>query len=208
MTDQEWRQERADFEVIARWIKPYDRVLDLGCGDGSLIKWLEKTRNVDAVGVELNADLLLDAIRQNARVIQADLENGLQDFSDNSFDKVILSRTLQTIRQTEVVLKEMLRVGKEAIVSFPNFAYWKNLDSIVVEGKMPVSEDLPYSWHDSPNVRFFTLNDFESLCADLNIRVLEKNLLNADGSAVEAPPEYSQEDCHFLTSLVVCRIGR
>lgn len=198
---------RPDFEIIARWIKQNDKVLDLGCGDGSLLKWLCQTCSIDALGVELNPDLLLEAIRNGIHVIQADLENGLQDFSSNTFDKVILSRTLQTVRQTEVVLTEMLRVADEAIVSFPNFAYWKNLKS-VLKGKMPVSEDLPYSWHDSPNVRFFTLADFENLCADLNIQIVEKHLLNEDGSEITPPSDFSPNDMNFLTSLVVCRLGR
>ena len=207
MTHAEFAQTRADFEIIARWIEPNNRVLDLGCGDGALLKWLRETRPIACCGVELDDHAVLEAVANNIPVIQSDLENGLQDFAAHSFDKVILSRTLQTVRQVEVILSEMLRVADEAIVSFPNFAYWKNLKS-VLKGKMPVSEDLPYSWHDSPNVRFFTLADFEALCDDLNIQILEKHLLNADGTAVAAPPEFSADDVNFLTSLVVCRLGR
>lgn len=198
---------RPDFEIIARWIEPNNRVLDLGCGDGALLKWLRENRPIECCGVELDEHAVLEAIANNIPVIQSDLENGLQDFATHSFDKVILSRTLQTIRQVEVVLSEMLRVADEAIVSFPNFAYWKNLKS-VLKGKMPVSEDLPYSWHDSPNVRFFTLADFENLCADLNIQIVEKHLLNEDGSEITPPSDFSPNDMNFLTSLVVCRLGR
>ena len=150
---------RADFDVIASWVAPGHRVLDLGCGNGALLRHLIDSRQVVGWGVEIDKSDVLAAIRNGISVIQSNLEDGLRDFADQSFDHVVLSRTLQTVRHTEAILREMLRVGREAVVSFPNFAYWKNLRS-VLNGRMPVSEDLPYQWYNSPNVRFFTLLDF------------------------------------------------
>lgn len=191
---------RPDFDVIAGWVAPGDRVLDLGCGDGTLLKHLIDTRGVQGVGVEIDDANVLAAIRNGINVIQGNLERGLDEFADQAFDHVVLSRTLQTVRHTEGILLEMLRVGKEAVVSFPNFAYWKNLRS-VLGGRMPVSEDLPYQWYDSPNVRFFTLLDFEDLCARMGLIIRERSVLDEEGNPVT-------NEVNFLGSLAVYRLTR
>ena len=193
---------RPDFDAIASWIEPCHRVLDLGCRDGTLLKHLIETRGVHGVGVEIDHANVLAAIRNGINVIQGNLENGLADFADQAFDHVVLSRTLQTVRHTEGILREMLRVGKEAVVSFPNFAYWKNLRS-VLDGRMPVSEDLPYQWYDSPNVRFFTLLDFEALCTQMGLTVRERRVLDEGGKEVDASDE---KELNFLGSLAVFRL--
>mgnify|MGYP001765226547 FL=1 len=193
---------RPDFELIAGWIEPGHRVLDLGCGDGTLLKHLIETRGAQGVGVEIDDANILAAIRQGINVIQGNLEKGLDEFADQAFDHVVLSRTLQTVRHTEGILREMLRVGREAVVSFPNFAYWKNLRS-VLDGHMPVSEDLPYQWYDSPNVRFFTLLDFEALCAQMGLIIRERQVLDEQGKAVEAGDD---KELNFLGSLAVYRL--
>ncbi|MDX9944839.1 MAG: methionine biosynthesis protein MetW [Azonexus sp.] len=195
---------RPDFDVIAGWVEPGHRVLDLGCGDGSLLKKLIETRNVQGWGVEIEDANVLAAVRNGINVIQSNLENGLADFADNAFDHVVLSRTLQTVRHTEDILREMLRVGREAVVSFPNFAYWRNLRS-VLDGRMPVSEDLPYQWYDSPNVRFFTLLDFEALCAQMGLSIVERRVLDEAGQIVTAD---NSRDLNFLGSLAVYRLTR
>ena len=195
---------RADFDVIAGWVEPGHRVLDLGCGDGSLLKRLIETRGVQGWGVEIEDANVLAAIRNGVNVIQSNLENGLTDFADDAFDHVVLSRTLQTVRHTEGILREMLRVGREAVVSFPNFAYWKNLRS-VLDGRMPVSEDLPYQWYDSPNVRFFTLLDFEALCTQMGLIIRERRVLDEKGNPVDASDE---RELNFLGSLAVFRLTR
>jgi methionine biosynthesis protein MetW len=195
---------RADFDVIAGWVEPGHRVLDLGCGDGSLLKRLIESRGVQGWGVEIEGANVVAAIRNRVNVIQSNLENGLSDFADDAFDHVVLSRTLQTVRHTEGILREMLRVGREAVVSFPNFAYWKNLRS-VLDGRMPVSEDLPYQWYDSPNVRFFTLLDFEALCAQMGLIIRERRVLDEKGNPVEADDE---RELNFLGSLAVFRLTR
>lgn len=192
--------DRPDFEVIAGWIKPGHKVLDLGCGDGTLLKHLIDTRGVQGWGVEIDDANILAAIRNGINVIQGNLERGLDEFADQAVDHVVLSRTLQTVRHTEGILREMLRVGREAVVSFPNFAYWKNLRS-VLDGRMPVSEDLPYQWYDSPNVRFFTLLDFEALCEKMGLIIRERSVLDEAGNPVE-------NEANFLGSLAVYRLTR
>ncbi len=197
-------QNRPDFDVIAAWIEPGHKVLDLGCGDGSLLKHLIDTRGVRGWGVEIEDANILAAIRQGINVIQGNLEKGLDEFADQAFDHVVLSRTLQTVRHTEGILREMLRVGREAVVSFPNFAYWKNLRS-VLDGRMPVSEDLPYQWYDSPNVRFFTLLDFEALCRQMGLVIRERRVLDEQGRAVDNDDE---RELNFLGSLAVYRLSQ
>ena len=191
---------RPDFEVISGWIEPGHRVLDLGCGDGTLLKHLIDTRGVKGWGVEIEDANVLAAIKNGINVIQGNLENGLDEFADQAVDHVVLSRTLQTVRHTEGILREMLRVGREAVVSFPNFAYWKNLRS-VLDGRMPVSEDLPYQWYDSPNVRFFTLLDFEDLCAKMGLIIRERSVLDEEGNPVT-------NEVNFLGSLAVYRLTK
>ena len=195
---------RPDFDIISAWIEPGHRVLDLGCGDGTLLKHLIDTRGVHGVGVDLDDANILAAIKNGINVLQGNLEKGLDEFTDQSFDHVVLSRTLQTVRHTEGILREMLRVGREAVVSFPNFAYWKNLRS-VLDGRMPVSEDLPYQWYDSPNVRFFTLLDFEALCAQMGLIIRERHVLDAGGKMVDNDDE---RELNFLGSLAVYRLTR
>ncbi|KAB2922928.1 MAG: methionine biosynthesis protein MetW [Dechloromonas sp.] len=193
---------RPDFDVIAGWIEPGHKVLDLGCGDGSLLKHLIDSRGVRGWGVEIEDVNILAAIRNGINVIQGNLERGLDEFADQAFDHVVLSRTLQTVRHTEGILREMLRVGREAVVSFPNFAYWKNLRS-VLDGRMPVSEDLPYQWYDSPNVRFFTLLDFEALCRQMGLIIRERSVLDEQGKPVDNADE---RELNFLGSLAVYRL--
>lgn len=193
-------QDRPDFDVIAGWVQPGERVLDLGCGDGSLLKRLIETRGVRGCGVEIDDEGVLASVRAGINVIQSNLEDGLAGFVDGAFDHVVLSRTLQTVRHTQGILTEMLRVGREAVVSFPNFAYWKNRLA-VLEGHMPVSEDLPYQWYDSPNVRFFTLTDFESLCGEMGIAIRDRQVLDEAGRLVT-------DEHNFLGSLAVYRISR
>lgn len=167
---------RPDFDAIAQWIRPNTRVLDLGCGNGDLLRYLTEKRAAKGYGVEISDENLLASVRRGINVIQMDLESGLSVFESNSFDYVVLSQTLQAVQNTELVVKEMLRVGKEGIVTFPNFGYWQHrLD--IMRGRMPVSEDLPYQWYDTPNIHLCTLKDFETFCARLSVKVLERMVL-------------------------------
>ena len=171
--------ERPDFAAIAAWIPKGASVLDLGCGDGSLLRYLNETRAVRGYGVEINDLDIVSCIANGMNVIQNDLDSGLSDFEDGSFDFVILSQTLQATRHTEALIREMLRVGREGIVSFPNFGYWKNRLN-VLRGNMPISSELPYQWFDTPNVHLCTLHDFETFCRDHHVTVLERRVMSGE----------------------------
>jgi methionine biosynthesis protein MetW len=178
---------RADFDIIASWVPEGARVLDLGCGDGSLLRHLADTRRARGYGLENDDASILGAIDNRISVIQTDLEGGLKDIARQTFDVVILSQTLQAIKHTEVILADMLRVGREAIVSFPNFGYWKHRVQIALAGRMPVSDDLPYQWYDTPNVHLFTVHDFEDFCRTRGYRVLGRRVLAGDREAAWLP---------------------
>lgn len=193
-------RERFDFAVIANWIPHGERVLDLGCGDGKLLSYLRDTKGVLGYGVEIDHESVLGCIRNGVNVIQIDSEGGLSGFENQSFNHVIISQALQAMHATERILSEMLRVAEEAVVSFPNFAYRANRAAIA-DGHMPVSEDLPYEWYETPNVRFFTIVDFEALCAKLNIEIRERLAFDEAGLPVT-------DDPNLNGSLAFYRLGR
>jgi methionine biosynthesis protein MetW len=171
--------ERPDFAAIAAWIPRGASVLDLGCGDGSLLRYLKETRAVKGYGVEINDLDIVSCVVNGVNVIQNDLESGLSDFEDDSFDFVMLSQTLQATRHTEALIREMLRVGREGIVSFPNFGYWKSRLDVLL-GHMPVSRELPYQWYDTPNVHLCTLRDFEMFCERQRVAILERRVMSGE----------------------------
>ncbi|MDR1423657.1 MAG: methionine biosynthesis protein MetW [Azoarcus sp.] len=190
---------RYDYEVIAQWIEPGEKVLDLGCGDGDLLCHLIKVREVRGYGVENDPEKVTACVKNGINVIQADMNRGLTGFVDGFFDHVIMSLSLQAMHNTQGILAEMLRVGREAVVSFPNFGYWRHRQSIL-NGRMPVSRSLPYQWFDTPNVRFFTIDDFEALCARCGIAI-RKRLAFDEGKVIVDEP-------NFLASMAVYRLGR
>jgi methionine biosynthesis protein MetW len=169
-------EARPDFAAIAAWIPQGSTVLDLGCGDGSLLRFLRETREVRGYGVEISDENVAACIANGVNVIQSNLESGIADFENKSFDFVILSQTLQATRHTEALMNEIVRVGHEGIISFPNFGHWKNRLQVML-GNMPVSSELPYQWYDTPNVHLCTLDDFEILCAHLDIRILGRHVM-------------------------------
>jgi methionine biosynthesis protein MetW len=168
---------RPDQDAIVKWVEPGARVLDLGCGDGQLLRTLWEARQAPGYGVEINDARVLACVQNDVNVLQVDLESGLSLFGDGSFDCVILSETLQTIHRTELLVREMLRVGREAIVSFPNFGHWSARVQVAL-GRMPVSDTLPYEWYETPNVHHCTLRDFEDLCRRLGVRIRERLVLH------------------------------
>ena len=190
---------RSDFAAIAGWVAMGSRVLDLGCGDGSLLKYLGDSRRVTGCGVEIDDDRVLACVKNGVNVVQGDLERGLSEFENGSFDYVILSQTLQAVRNSERVVADMLRVAREGIVTFPNFGYWKNRLQ-VLGGRMPVSDNLPYQWHDTPNVHLCTIADFERFCEDFGVKILERKVLTG-GRPVGVLP-------NLLGALAVYRFQR
>jgi methionine biosynthesis protein MetW len=168
---------RPDFAAIARWVSQGARVLDLGCGDGALLRYLWEAREAPGYGVEIDDAEVVACVNNDINVLQLDLESGLSLFRDDSFDTVILSETLQTIHRIEQLMREMLRVGREAIVSFPNFGHWSARVQVLL-GRMPVSEELPFEWYDTPNVHLCTTLDFEDLCRRLGVRIRERVALH------------------------------
>ena len=178
--------DRADFAAIAQWVKPGARVLDLGCGDGALFKYLARERAISGYGVEIDDANVLACVKNGVNVVQRNLERGLREFDDQSFDYVILSQTLQAMRNGDRIIREMLRVGCEGILTFPNFGYWRNRMQ-VLRGHMPLSENLPYQWFDTPNIHLCTIADFERYCGEHGIRILQRKVLS-DGHAVTVMP--------------------
>jgi len=174
---------RADLDLIESWVPMGARVLDLGCGDGSFLARLMKTRKATGYGVEIDDTNVQRSVANGINVIQQDLEKGLAMFEDHAFDVVILSQTLQAMHNTERILKEIARVGKEGIVSFPNFGHWYHVWSIAL-GRMPVSKQMPYQWYNTPNIHLCTPKDFEALVAQIGHKVLGKQLF-LNGEPVE-----------------------
>ena len=169
---------RADLSIISEWIKPGSRVLDLGCGDGTLLKHLQDTRQISGYGLEIDDDNVTRCIATGVNVIQTDLDTDLSDFDDHSFDYVIMTQTLQAVRRPYQLLERMLRMGHEGIVTFPNFANWRNRVQLALGGRMPLSRALPNPWYNTPNIHLCTARDFEKLCRERGFDVLQRVVVN------------------------------
>lgn len=169
---------RQDLAIIANWVKPSTRVLDLACGDGTLLLHLEEQKKVAGYGLEIDPEKITACISRGVDVIEQDLNRGLKNFADDSYDTVIMTQALQVLRRQDLALDEMLRVGREAIVTFPNFAHWRCRFFLAFKGRLPVSRTLPYQWYDTPNIHLITFKDFEALCADKNIKILDRAVGN------------------------------
>ncbi len=172
---------RPDLVTIGRWMKRGARILDLGCGDGTLLEYLRERRSAEGYGIEIDDGNVVQCITKGLSVIQSDLDGGLSDFDAGSFDYVVLSQTLQAVRYPDRLLLEMMRVGREGIVTFPNMGYWQHRLHLAVHGRMPVSTATaaPGEWYNTPNIHLCSLRDFESLCADLDIEILEMTAVNS-----------------------------
>jgi methionine biosynthesis protein MetW len=172
---------RIDLVLVAGMVEPGSRVLDVGCGDGTLLRMLQDGRGVDARGIELSQEGVNACVARGLSVIQGDADTDLVDYPDASFDYVILSQTLQATRRPKVVLEHMLRIGRKAIVSFPNFGHWRIRTMLSFGGRMPVTENLPVSWHETPNIHFCTIRDFLDLVDEIGARIDRGVALNAGG---------------------------
>lgn len=179
---------RPDLAFIAHWVREQSHVLDLGCGDGVMLEYLQSDKRCIGYGVEIDDNKIPLCIRRGVSVIQQDLEAGLAMFADNAFDTVLCLSALQMMKNVEGILADIARVGREAIVSFPNFAYWPHRLSLL-SGRMPVSKSLPYEWYDTPNVRCATIKDFEELANKVGLEVLECIALH-EGKPVSFLPNW------------------
>ena len=169
---------RIDFNHLQQWIGEGSRVLDLGCGDGTLLKYLTDLKHVKGYGLEIDPEQIEACIGRGVNVINQNLDRGLGNFADKSFDTVLMTQALQTMYFPHKVLDEMLRVGKECIITFPNFGHYKARFHLAFRGRMPVSDLLPYEWYNTPNIHFCTFKDFEVLCHEKHITVLNRQVVN------------------------------
>lgn len=174
---------RQDYKIISDWVRPNSRVLDLGCGSGRLLKHLNTEKNVSGYGLELNEDKIQACIENGVSVIEQDIDAGLKNFKNQSYDFVIMSLALQALKHPNEALEEMLRVGREAIISFPNFAHYSPRLYLALKGKMPVSKKLPYQWYETPNIHLCTVNDFEYLCKEKGYTIEDRIVISTTGSA-------------------------
>ncbi|UCF15967.1 MAG: homoserine O-acetyltransferase [Phycisphaerales bacterium] len=192
---------RVDYAVIESLIEPNSTVLDIGCGDGELLAQLAADKNIKGEGIDLDQDLVLACVDRGLSIIQHDVEQGLDQYADKSYDYVILSQTVQTVKDPERVFNELLRVGRKVIVSFPNFAHWRCRTQLFFGGKAPVTEQLPFDWSNSPNIHCLSLKDFDRFCEKLGVKVERKIPLAKTGlSPMRLAPNLFAEQAIYLTS--------
>jgi len=166
---------RKDWELIQKLVEENKKIIDVGCGSGELLKKLKNNKGAETRGLEIDGDLVREAIANGLSVVQGNAETDLFQYGESSFDYVILSQTLQAMHNPKEVLDQMLKIGSKVIVSFPNFGHWKIRLKLFLDGKMPVTKDLPFAWYETPNIHFFTLKDFEEMCANSKIYI-EKSI--------------------------------
>lgn len=171
---------RADLEIIQNWIPKNANVLDLGCGSGELLDHLQTSRNIRGYGLEIDQDNIASCLARGVSVIQQDIDEGLGNIQSDRFDYVVMTQALQALQRPDEVLSEMLRVGREAIVTFPNFGYWRVRSYLFFKGRMPVSSTLPHQWYDTPNIHLCTVRDFETHCRKNGYRILESLVMDSN----------------------------
>ena len=170
---------RPDLEIIQKWIAPESRVMDLGCGDGSLLHYLKTNKGVREIGIEIDEINIERCIENGVNVIEQNLDQGLSNFQSDSFDTVLLTQTLQALSNPDALIDDMLRVGRNGIVTFPNFGNWKSRLYLAIKGRMPISKFIPHQWYNTPNIHFCTVKDFDQLCTEKNIKVLTRTVVDS-----------------------------
>jgi len=170
---------RADLRIIADLVNPGARVLDLGCGTGDLLAHLQATRNVNGYGLEIDQDKITVCLAKGVNVLEQNLDEGLTNFGSDSFDMVVMTETLQSVREPQTMLREMLRIGRECVVTFPNFGHWRCRMQLTLRGRMPVAAHLPHTWYDTPNIHLCTFNDFENLCRVEGFELIQRFVVDA-----------------------------
>lgn len=194
------RDLRADLAAIRDWVRPGSRILDLGCGDGELLAYLAEHRGVSGYGLEIDPDKVARCIATGVNVIQADLDDGLRDFGNGSFDYVVMTQALQALQRPDDAIAEILRVGRIGIVTFPNFGHWRVRTALAL-GRMPVTPTLPDRWYDTPNIHLCTVDDFEDLCADRHWKILSRRLLDRshrEGARIRIAPNLFCEQALYM----------
>ena len=169
---------RKDLLLISSWIESNTKVLDLGCGNGELLKILKKNQNVRGYGIDNDIKNIKDSLKKDVNVLQIDLDNGLSEFETNSFDYVVLAQSLQVVKRPKELIDEMLRIGKEIIVSFPNMGHWSSRLQLLTKGMMPITKNLPYTWDKTPNIHLCTIKDFLVFCEKNKYKILEESITN------------------------------
>ena len=173
--------QRGDIDTIVSWVPEGGKVLDLGCGDGELLHRLQNEKRIEGLGVDIDPANIIAAVSKGLCVVQQDMEDGLQNFAGSRFDAVIIAYSLQVLERPHAVLERIVNIGNEAIVTFPNFGHWRSRLLLLLSGRMPKTKALPYSWFDTPNIHFCTVADFEALCKDLNIVIVERRMSSHAG---------------------------
>ena len=186
---------RFDLQLISSWVEPESTVLGLGCGEGDLLHHLKLSKNARCTGIEIDESKVSKCVEKGLNVIQGDIGEEMEDYADNSFDYVVLSQTLQQIFDPADIIRSMLRIGRKGIVSFPNFSHWDIRRQLLFAGKAPVSSQLPYQWHDTPNIRVITIKDFREYAREVGFTILREIAINTDSN------DKSGRRIRFLTNL-------
>lgn len=192
---------RDDLQIIVDLVAENSRILDLGCGDGTLLSILRKQKNIKGSGIELSQEQILRCVNKGVPVVQGDLNNGLDEFQDNSFDYIILSQTLQSVQRPDELVMDMTRKGKKVIISLINMGYYKNRYQLAIKGQMPVNKILPYKWYSTPNIHLGSIKDFINMCNELNINIIKKIPINKKENVLaQAWPNLCASICVFILS--------
>ena len=190
--------------VIQSWVAEGSSLLDLGCGDGFILEGLKKNKSVKGYGVEIDRDNITNCLKKGLEVIEQDIDEGLSNFLDKSFDTVLVSQTIQVLKNPKLALEEITRIGHRSIIIIPNFGHWKSRLTVFLRGRMPVTESLPEKWYETANIHLCTISDFESLCDELNIVIEEKRILNSKGSVSPLFSTWS----NLLGNAVIYRLSK